>query len=271
MNKKLLILLCLSIFAPASPLSPGMCRAENGFFIPRVAFSRLVIAPGSWCRYLVTEESMGGRDSSTLYIAIPAGGEAAPKGHFWFEMKGEPVGEAEGEPVIVRLLVSEELRRCARGDSLGDYLSSIYIKEGEEPVRMGDLGALPQLEAEGGRTDSSWISRGTERLDTGAGAMLCERFEQILNHEKKIPAKGATLIKKTRDAQTAWFCEDVPLFQMVRYSADRLRETRMDPPIAGVPVSGARALRTRVELIGYGTGARTLMPLPVSGGRRNGG
>jgi hypothetical protein len=255
------------LFAVASSLPLRPCRAAEGFFIPSVAFSRLVIEPGAWCRYLVTEESMGGLDSSTLYIAVPADGGAVPKGCFWLEFEGEPLNAADAEPVIVKLLVSEMIRRFSPGDSLGDYVSAIYIKEGDEPVREGDLDALPQLERRGDPGDSSWVPKGSERLETRAGAFQCDVLELRTDTEKRVPAKGTTFITKTNDIRDAWFSRDVPLFNMIRYSEDRLRETRLEPPIAGVPVSGARALKTRVEIIGYGTGAGTLMPAPVPGVR----
>lgn len=240
---------------------PGSCAALEGFVIPTIAFSRLVIEPGSWCQYLVVEESMGQQDSSLLYMAIPQIDRTMDPGYFWLELRGRPLGGDDGDAVIVSLRLSNKIRQFSERDSLGNYVGAIYIKEGDEPVREGDYEALSRMDKEAAGDSSSWVAGGTESLDTDAGGFLCEVFERVLSYEKIIPTNSSKLIKMVSDHHRSWFAAEVPLFHMVRYTAERLRDTRMDPPIAGVPVAGARASNTRVELVGFGSGARTLLPL----------
>jgi hypothetical protein len=233
----------------------------EGFVIPTIAFSRLQIEPGSWCEYLVVEESMGQQDSSRLYLATPRSDLTVDPGYFWFELKGQPLGGDEGDAVIVKLLLSEKIRRFSERDSLGKYVAVIYIKEGKEPVREGDFEVLSHMEKEAAGDTSRWAAGGIERLATAAGDFSCDTFERVLSYEKILPAKNSKLISTVSDHHRSWFAGEVPLFHMARYTAERFRNTRMDPPIAGVPVAGARASNTRVELVGFGTGAKTLLPI----------
>lgn len=248
--------ICLLIMA----CMPAACLALEGFVIPTIAFSHLQIEPGNWCEYLVIEESMGQQDSSMLSLSIPGAGEAADPGYFWFELKGQPLGGAVRDAVIVKLLLSEKIRQFSERDSLGKYVAAIYIKEGDEPVRAGDFEALSRLEQESAGGESPWLAAGKEQLAAGAGDFSCEIFERVVSYEKTVPVRNSKLITTVFDRHRSWFAGEVPLFQMVRYTAERSRNTRMDPPIAGVPVAGARASNTYVELVGFGTGAKTLLP-----------
>ena len=261
MKNKHLFVLCGLFCLLIQTCFPVACAALEGFVIPTIAFSRLVIEPGSWCEYLVVEESMGQQDSSLLYVSIPKIDRPLEPNYFWLELMGRPLGGDEGDAVIVSLCLSNKIRDFSERDSLGNYVATIYIKEGKEPVREGDFEALSRLDKEAAGDSSSWTAGGNEPLSTDAGDFHCEVFERVLSYEKIIHTKSSNLIKMVSDNYRSWFAAEVPLFQMVRYTAERLRDTRMDPPIAGVPVAGARASNTRVELVGFGSGAGTLLPL----------
>jgi hypothetical protein len=64
----------------------------------------------------------------------------------------------------------------------------------------------------------------------------------------------------------AWFCDEVPLFRVVKCIVDRSRETKTVPRIASIPVSGKRRSRTTAGFRGLGINTE---PVIVAGpGRR---
>lgn len=260
MKSRRLLLCIIGVYALLHAPASARGGSLEDFVIPTVAFSRLVVEQGNWCEYRVVEEAMGQRDSSMLYVAIPRTGRPPEPGFFWLEIMGCPLGSDERDTLTVRLLLSREITRFTDRDSLGAYIAAIYIKEGDEPVREGDYDALSQLETGAPGDTARWWPDGDERIATRAGEFACTLFSRMRSFEKRVPASGSTLITTVSGHHRTWFSDEVPLFGMVRYTAERLRDTRLDPPLAGVPVAGARASNTRVELVNFGSGAETVLP-----------
>ena len=236
---------------------PG--QAAETLLVPGAEFSQLVLEKGAWCRYVIVDEALGQEDSSEVYVGLPAV-ETTPRGRaFWLELSSTPLGGGEEEGQILKLLVLEGITGFSEGDSLGDYVLELYIKKGARPVEEKDPGTYEDFSLIVATAESSWSTTDAVPATTPAGRFSCTKKTRTVQADQEIPTGKTRLIRKSRDDFEVWFCNDVPVFHLVKCVIERSRETDIVPRIAGVPVGGKKYSRTTAELTGFGLDARPIL------------
>jgi hypothetical protein len=256
-DKRLAVLAATAVVSLLA-LCPGS-RAEENLLVPGAEFSQLVLAPGAWCRYVVVDEALGQVDSSEVYVGLPAVENTARGRAFWIEILSRPVGGGQEEGQILKLLVLEGITGFSDGDSLGGYVLELYIKRGARPVEEKDPRSYEDFSLVVPTAESSWSTADGVAAETAAGRFVCAKKTRTAESHQEIPTGKTRLIRKSRDDYTVWFCDDVPVFRMVRCEIERSRETEIVPRIAGVPVGGKKLSRTTAELTGFGRDAKPIL------------
>lgn len=254
----LAVLIVLCLISPFS--STGAMTAES-FLIPGVDFSKLTFEVGAWCRYLVIDEALDQIDTTEIYIGVPSSERTDEGAAYWVELESRPLGAPKSESQILKLLVLDRISEFSEGDSLGQYVLRLYNKSGAETPQEEDPRRFKGFSQVIPTNESSWVTVPGVPVRTSAGGFTCSKKERNVNNDKEIQSGKVTLIKESRDDFTVWFCEDVPVFHLVKCDIVRLRETRTVPRIAGIPPSGRKDSRTSAELMAYGFDAKPLMSL----------
>lgn len=241
--------------------SPVVSQTSESFLIPGADFSQLVLETGRWCRYIVVDEALGQIDSVGVYIGIP-GSEQTDKGKaFWVELASAPIPAASDGGEIIRLLVLEQITEFSDGDSLGQYVLKLYIKKGAQPVEEKDPESYEDFSLIVPTAEASWESSPETNVSTKGGAFNCTKKTRSVQSNQEIPTGKIKLIKKSRDDYTVWFCNEVPVFRLVKCVIERSRETDTVPRITGIPVSGPKYSRTEAELTAFGNDATPLLTI----------
>jgi len=241
---------------------PG--HTAETLLIPGAEFSQLVLEKGAWCRYVIVDEALGQKDSSEVYVGLPAV-ENTPRGRaFWLELASTPLGGAEEEGQVLKLLVLEGITGFSEGDSLGGYVLELYIKKGARPVEKKDPGTYEDFSLIVPTAESSWSATDGVPAETPAGRFSCVKKTRTVQANQEIPTGKTRLIRKSRDDFEVWFCNDVPVFHLVKCVIERSRETDIVPRIAGVPVGGKKYSRTSAELTGFGRDAKPILRIDSS-------
>jgi hypothetical protein len=246
------LLVCLLVAA-------GGAHAAESLLVPGADLSQLVLKKGAWCRYAVVDEALGQKDSTEVYVGVPAA-ESTPQGPaFWLELASRPLGAGDEEGQILKLLVLEAVTRFSEGDSLGDYVVKFYIKKGTRAVEEADPKTYEDFSLIVPTSESSWETIEEVPTTTRAGEFSCVKKTRVVEENKEIPTGRVKLIKKSRDDYTVWFDNSVPLFRLVKCVIERSRETVMVPRVAGIPVSGTQYSKTTAELTGFGSDAKPVL------------
>jgi hypothetical protein len=233
----------------------------DGFLIPGVDFSKLILEEGAWCRYRIADEALGTVDSSEVYIGVPSR-EMTPQGPaYWVEIETRPVGASSDEAQVLKLLVLEHIRDFAVGDSLGDYVVKLYNKSGDHPAREEDPKGYKQFSQVIPTMDSSWVATPNTPTITAGGNFNCIKKERVVVDDREIQTGDVKLIKKSRDDFTVWFSDDIPVFRLAKCEIVRVRQTETVPRIKGIPVSGEKGSKTTAELIAFGYDAKPILPI----------
>jgi len=244
----------------AGVVSAGGARSDS-FIVPGVDFSRVSLSVGDWCRYVVVDEALDQTDTTDVYIGVP-GRESSPKGPaYWVEIETRLRGAGEDGHEIMRMLVLEDIKRFADGDSLGRYVLRLYIKNGANPPQEEDPTTYEDFSLLTPTADEAWQIAQDVPTTTAAGEFTCTKKDRVARDDREYQTGDIKLVKKARDDYSVWFCEDVPVFHLVRCEIDRIRSTETIPPIAGMPVSGDKKSRTSAELVEFGGGAKPLLPI----------
>ncbi len=257
-SARYLVLLLAPLFA-AAPLG-----AVENFLVPGVDLSDVTFEEGAWCRYVVTDEALGQTDSTDVYIGVP-GSEMTPDGRaYWVEIETSLRGADAEDREIMKLLVLETITWFADGDSLGDYVLKLYVKNGNGPAEEEDPRRLRDVSLGSARADSSWAIGDTLSVTTAAGWFRCVKKQRLLESSREIPTGNIVLLKKARDDYQIWVSRQIPVLHLAKCIIERSRETDTVPRIKGIPAGGVKESRTTAEIVAYGHDARTLVPV---GGR----
>ena len=104
-----------------------------------------------------------------------------------------------------------------------------------------------------------WESSHGVNVVTMGGAFKCTKKTRSAESNQEIPTGNIKLIKKSRDDFAVWFCDEVPVFHLVKCVIERSRETDTVPRITGIPVSGPKYSRTGAELTAFGNDAKPIL------------
>lgn len=240
-------------------------QAAESLLVPGADLSQLVVKKGAWCRYMVVDEALGQKDSTDVYVGVPAA-ESTPRGPaVWLELASRPLRGGEDEGQILRLLVLESVTGFSEGDSLGDYVVKFYIKKGTRAAEEADPKTYEDFSLIVPTSESSWESIEEVPTTTRAGEFSCVKKTRVAENAKEIPTGRVKLIQKSRDDYSVWFSNSVPLFRLVKCVIERSRETEMVPHVAGIPMSGPQYSRTTAELVGFGSNAKPVLSLDRPG------
>ncbi len=240
---------------------PAVSRAAESLLVPGADLSQLVVKKGAWCRYTVVDEALGQKDSTEVYVGVPAAESTARGPAFWLELASRPLGDGEEEAQILKLLVLETVTGFSEGDSLGDYVVKFYIKKGKRAVEEADPKTYEDFSLIVPTPESSWVSAEEVPTTSRAGEFSCVKKTRTVESNREIPTGRVKLIQKSRDDYSVWFDDGVPLFRLVKCVIERSRETEMVPRVAGIPVSGSQYSKTTAELTGFGFSAKPVLPL----------
>jgi len=244
-------------------LTPAARAGEaESLLLPGIDLAGVEFKVGAWCRYLVVDEAMGERDSSSVYLAIVGREKTASGSAYWLEIESGPEGADEADREVARALVDERVRAMAEGDSLYHYISRLYIRKGRGPVEAGDPRDLKRLTIVSPTSETDWQIEAGQVVATPAGELTCElrRFEK--DESRDIPT-GRVMLKQRRvDRVQVWVAPAVPVFHLAKCEIDRTRESRTVPPVRGIPDAGPKRSRTTSTLVAYGEGAKPLLSIP---------
>ena len=241
---------------------PG--HTAETLLVPGAEFSQLVLEKGAWCRYVIVDEALGQEDSTEVYVGLPDV-ENTPRGRaFWLELSSTPLGGGEEERQVLKLLVLDGITGFSEGDSLGGYVLELYIKKGARPVEEKDPRTYEDFSLVVPTPESSWSATDGVPAATPAGRFTCMKKTRTVQTNQEIPTGKTTLIRKSRDDFEVWFCNDVPVFHLVKCVIERSRETDIVPRIAGVPIGGKKDSRTSAVLMGFGRDAKPILRIDSS-------
>ena len=232
----------------------------EGFLVPGVDFAKLTFREGAWCRYAVVDEALGQVDTTDIYVAIVQGLETPRGDAYWVEIESRLRGASEEDREVMKLLVLERITKFSDGDSLGDYVLELYIKNGLQSPRREDPKKYKDFSLVIPTTDSTWQATESVSVATLAGEFSCTKKHRLHEDIQEIPTGNITLIKRARDDFAVWFADEIPIFHMAKCEILRLRETDTIPRISGIPVAGGKDSRTTAELTGFGFDAKSLIP-----------
>ena len=231
----------------------------NNFLIPGVDLSRLVFREGAWCRYVVADEALGQVDTTEIYVGVSAREETDRGTAWWVEIETRPyIGDREDHRVM-KLLVLDKITQFSVDDSLGGFVLRLYIKSGTRPIQEEDPLRYEDFSLVSPTTDAPWDVKSGVLAVTPAGRFTCERKTRTFRKDKEIPTGNVTLITRAEDNYAVWFSDEIPVFRMARCEISRIRETRTEPRIAGIPASGRKESRTTAELMAYGFDAESIL------------
>lgn len=250
--------------AAASMAAAGPAPAEGGkgFLIPGVALSDAVFEVGAWCRYLVVDEIMGAKDSTTVYIAITGRVDKDGSTAWWLELDSGPVDAPPAQRDIASVLISSDIKNSVPGDSLCQYVSELYIKKGMGPVEPADPASLEQLTLSNPTSDSDWELTLGESVETPRGSFSCDHKHLVVKDDREIDMGRVTLVKNDTDVFDVWLCDDVPVFRVARCVIERVRDSRTVPQVPGIPIKEREETRTTIELVDFGADARAKIKIP---------
>ncbi len=252
----------LWVVASLAGAVPAVAEETQSVLLPGLDLRDADLSVGAWCRYLVVDEAMGERDSSSVYIAVVGREKNAESDSYWLEIETAPEGTREADRDVYRLLIDGAVRSMAPDDSLSRYVRRIYIKKGRGEVREGDPNDLARLTIVSPTSDKDWTVVPATTIDTPAGTFSCDmrRFESDVTRE--IPTGHVKLVQRRVDRVRVWISPRVPIFHLVQCEIERVRESRTIPRVRGIPDAGPRESRTTSILVGSGTGARSLLSSP---------
>lgn len=254
----------VGVAAAGLVLLAGPGETAESFLVPGADFSQLLVRKGAWCRYLVVDEALGEEDSTELYVGVPAAENTARGQAFWLELATRPLGSEAEEAQVLKLLVLETIKGFSEGDSLGDYVLRLYISKGGRPAEEKDPASYEDLSLVVPTSETAWTASEGVAVAVSGGRFTCTKKQRSVESEEDIPTGKLRLIRRSRDDFTVWFCDEVPVFRLVKCIIDRSRETETVPRIAGVPVSGEKRSRTTAELTGFGFDARPILKVGAS-------
>jgi hypothetical protein len=254
-------LAALTTLPPATATATA-ADGGDGFLIPGVAVSDAVFKVGAWCRYLVVDEIMGAKDSTTVHIAVTGNVERDGVPAWWLELESGPVGAPPARRELAKALISSEIRSLAPGDSLHQYVSELYVKKGTGPVEPADPAGLEQLTLSNPTPDSAWVLTPGESIETPRGEFTCDHKHLVVKDDRRIDMGRITLVKNDTDVFDVWLCDDVPIFHVAKCVIERVRDSKTVPQVPGIPNKEREESRTTVELLGYGNDAKARVRLP---------
>jgi hypothetical protein len=237
----------------------GEGRATENMLVPGADLSQLVVTEGAWCRYLVLDEALDQEDSTEVYVGLPSRAVTDGGPAFWLEISTKPLNAPESEAQVLKLLVLEAIREFSEGDSLGQYVLQLYIRKGERPAEKTDPATYEDLSLIVPTAESAWESRSGVSVEAAGQRLVCTEKSRTVEEVQEIPTGKVKLIKESRDDYRVWFCNDVPVFHLVKCVVERWRDTETVPRIPGIPVSGSKYSKTTAELTGYGYDAEPIL------------
>jgi hypothetical protein len=178
---------------------------------------------------------------------------------FWVELASTPLPADSGSGEVIKLLVLEQITDFADGDSLGEYVLKLFIRKGAQPVEEKDPKSYKGLSLIVPSAEELWESSHGVNVVTMGGAFDCTKKTRSVESNQEIPTGNIKLIKKSRDDFDVWFCDEVPVFHLVKCVIERSRETYTVPRITGIPISGPKYSKTRAELTAFGNDAKSIL------------
>jgi hypothetical protein len=241
---------------------PGPAAGGDGFLIPGVALSDAVFEVGAWCRYLVVDEVMGAKDSTTVYFAVTGTVEQDGTPSWWLELDSGPAGAPPSQREVACALISSQVKNLAPGDSLFQYVSELYIKKGTGPVERADPAGLEQLTLSNPTSDSDWVVDPGQAVDTPQGRFTCDHKHLVVTDDREINMGRVKLVKNDTDVFDIWLSDDIPIFRVVKCVIERVRDSKTVPQVPGIPNKEREESRTSVELIAFGENAISKIKIP---------
>lgn len=249
-----------ALLAAAAPVS-AQERSLESFIVPGIDFARVSLEPGAWCRYVVVDEALGQVDTTDVYIGVPEREDSPYGPAYWVEIASHLRGSGPDGREVMRMLVTDDITGFADGDSLGRFVLKLYIKSGGNPPQEEDPKTYEDFSLVSPTPDSAWTTVDGVEAKTAAGGFICTRKDRTAHDDREFKTGSITLVKKARDDYSVWFCDDVPVFHLVRCEIDRVRSTETIPHIGGMPAAGDKTSRTAAELVEFGFDAEPLLSI----------
>jgi hypothetical protein len=245
-------------------LTASTTVADDGdsFLIPGVALRDADFTVGMWCRYLVVDEIMGERDSTTVRMAVTGTVPGENGESYWFEIESGPIGAPPRDRSTVVALISHKIKRLSPKDSIGHYVSNMYIKRGTDVPEPADAAELERLALADPASDPDWKLTPDVIVETADRRFSCDHRQLTVEDDREIPMGRFTLVKSDTDVYHVWLCDEVPVLRLVKCVIERVRNSRTRPAVPGIPDKENEQSRTTVDLIDYGTGATPTFEIP---------
>lgn len=251
---------CAALVPSVRPARAARAVAVDDWLVPGLDLREVAFEAGAWCRYRVVDEADGVRDTTVVDVSVPVDGAVggapgrAPRA-WWIEFASGPPGADETARDVLRVLVDADIARGARGDSLSAYVRGYWVRRAGGRVEPGDLAELDRLTLDAGV--GGWGALPDTVVTTPAGRFVCRRRVRTRLESRRRRQGRVTVIVQRRDRWTLLLCDAVPLFRLVRCRVDRLRESRTEPRLRGIPDPGPRRSHVVTELVATGRGARS--------------
>lgn len=242
--------------------APTPVFGGDTFLVPGVALRDAEFQVGAWCRYLVVDEIMGQRDSTSVYIAVTGKTHEESGEAYRFELQTGPYGAPPSGFDTFSALISSDIKNLSPHDSVGQYVSEVYIKRGTDVPRPADPAEVERLALTDPTSESDWKLVPGEIVETPHRRFTCDHKHLVVEDNREIPMGRITLVKSSVDVYDVWFNDEVPIFRVVKSVIERIRNTRTKPAVPGIPNKESEESRTTIEMIDFGTDAKPTFEIP---------
>ena len=227
------------LFCMLGVITAGTAPAAGiDFLVPGVSLESVSFNPGVRVRYLVTSEVEGAVDSSEVELAVLECGA----GGVLIEISSISNPGTPEDILTVRMRLDRRVTSISSADEFKECIRSIQVREGTDPFREPSEEEIADFEFERMflKREENALRRdiGTERIETAAGAFVCDVIELSRRDRRAVKLGGIDAERVEEEVSTVWLSDEVPFWGMVGSRVERRRETRLlsdSPAVKLVP------------------------------------
>ena len=235
-----------SFFVPAR----AVLAANSDFLIPGISFGEIKFRAGSKARYLVISEVYDLSDTSVVTFSVLD----TLEGKTVLEIGSSPWPDVQSEMIVIRVVMSDSLRGLDSLINIDSVLEEVMIKDGEDPFREATKEEIKNFELDNlliHTKELKEVQLPPVKLNTPAGAFICEVKEYSGKSERKINLGGNEAVRVEEERNTLWISNKVPFWGLVQSEVRRKTYTKMNLPFISDGMLNSKETFLKSILISY--------------------